>query len=110
MFDVRRKIKIYIKDSQAMYGKWVEQGGFPVFSVDTNEEAKKLVEAYPFTCTDSLTSYAARVQASHGKGLHSGEHYLAHDINLDMAKDMLKSGPKAGPSSPIASAILEENE
>ena len=45
------------------YGTRVDHGFFPVFSVKEEEDAKLLVEALPWACTDSLTTYARRLES-----------------------------------------------
>jgi len=48
VFDLRKKIKIYIKNGAAMCGQKVELGGFPIHSVDTLQEAELLLNSNPY--------------------------------------------------------------
>ena len=65
MFDVRRKIKIFVANGEVRYGPKVEEGFFPIFSVDTEVVARLLVRAWPWAPTDSLSSYAKRLEEAH---------------------------------------------
>jgi hypothetical protein len=63
MFDIRQPIKIFVRNGEVRYGRKVDPGFFPVYSVKEEEDAKVLVEALPWACTDSLTSYARRLES-----------------------------------------------
>lgn len=63
MFDLRNKIKIFVANGEVRYGPRVDPGFFPVFSVQEEEDAKALIEALPWACTDSLTTYARRLES-----------------------------------------------
>lgn len=137
MFDLRRPIKIFVANGEVRYGPRVDNGFFPIFSVELIEEAKLLTEIVPWACTDSLTSYANRLEKMFRKTLtekyeaarrmglpNSGD--LARDAEakkqqeVDSVSDDLANAlqnplaARAGDSgpSPIAQAIMahEVNE
>lgn len=94
MFDIRRPVKIFVANGEVRYGTRVDNGFFPVFSVELIDEAKLLTEIVPWACTDSLESYARRLEEMSSKTLtekyvearkrgikHSGD--LALDANVD---------------------------
>jgi hypothetical protein len=119
MFDLRRPIKIFVANGEVRYGSRVDNGFFPVFSVDLLDEAKLLIEIVPWACTDSLTSYAHRLEEMSRKTLtekyetarkmglpNSGD--LSNDLKRAVAKGVCSPG-NAGPSA-IAQAIMGANE
>ena len=67
MFDLRRPIKIFVANGEVRYGTRVDNGFFPVYSVQEEEDAKVLVEALPWVCTDTLTTYAQRLESMCGQ-------------------------------------------
>lgn len=62
MFDCRKPIKIFVRNGEVRCGPKVDPGFFPVFSVEREEDALILIDDLPWACTDTLVSYAKRLE------------------------------------------------
>ena len=64
MFDLRNKIKISVRNGEVRYGPRVDEGFFPIFSVGSSEDAVYIIKATPWLQSDSLTTYARKLEST----------------------------------------------
>lgn len=117
MFDLRRPIKIFVANGEVRYGSRVDNGFFPVFSVELLDEAKLLTEIIPWACTDSLESYARRLEEMSKKTLT--EKYEAGrqmgilncgNVSKDLAAAVTSGIRPHMTANPLAEAIMDASE
>lgn len=101
MFDMRWPVKIFVANGKVRYGTRVDDGFFPIFSVRTIQDAKRLIESFPWARTDSLTSYAHKLEtasACHNK-------VSKHVTDITQCAEEARNKP-----NPIVLAIMGANE
>jgi len=118
MFDLRNKIKIFVGNGEVRFGTKVDPGFFPVYSVKEESQAKLIVEMTPWAHTDTLTTYARRLEGfSLLQKSNQPEGFFAK-LDIQSLKDQFQEGvnqpqalvEKSEKRNPIAMAITDESE
>lgn len=91
MFDLRHAIKIFVGNGEVRYGTRVDQGFFPVYSVQFEEDAKTLVEQLPWGNGDTLTAYARRLESMCDAVISARENGLQEEFQnkLNAEREMM---------------------
>lgn len=126
MFDLRYKIKIFVANGEVRCGSKVDSGFFPIFSVDTEEQAISLIEGVPWSSTDSLTTYARRLEDSllktaavmtasqrrlaESRGVRLNVDNVSADIASALARGFGDPLTDLTPPNSIVQAIMDTNE